>query len=295
MCFQRIKILCGIISIVPVLALTASAVDGDTHENNLMAVAVVDGSTIYQRDIEINKEEVKAFIVGRETDNLYVQIKHVIEANAIKRFGIHVTKEEVAKSVDSMFERAGIDENKAKSIVQMYRVLLASLEKWQADNSQSTKIYDENLKIFMSKPQWLQWQKGFPSPEKLVELRRLIPQDTNDMKANSFASSEQDLLHAKFIDHITSEVRVTEDEVLAIYSASHGDNEEKELRLAAMNKIKTNILEEKKKKAIEDWWQNSIQSSTIKIENKDLQEVWNKKYGKLLKPVSAVPSAQAVP
>jgi len=278
MCFSKIRILCclGIIALSTALLSCSSATD--ILKTDLAVVATVDDVPIYQSEIDVRPEEVEAFIAERAIDKLDSRIMQIIEDHAIQSLEIRASKAEVRNEVDSKFEQAGIDEAQALRIAEMYRALVAGLEKWHKDKTQSAKIYEKYLAEFMTQAQWHQWQKSCPLPKDITKIKKQIPEDIDDMKENSLQSSERDILHSKLVAHVTAGVRVQENEIRATYADKYRGDSNKPAFSAVKDNIRSELLQKKKQQAMTEWRKSRFQQVSIQIKNKRIRELWETKH-----------------
>ena len=116
--FSRATILCCLLFIAS-SALLQCAVAEDMLKTNAVVVATVDGTPIYQREIDARPAEIEALAARREIDRLDARTRQIIEDQAIQDLGIRATKAEVRNEVDSKFEQAGIDETQAARIAEI--------------------------------------------------------------------------------------------------------------------------------------------------------------------------------
>lgn len=242
--------------------------------SNSLVIARVDGVPIYDHQIKVRPEEVESFATALEIEKLDRRIKELIETKAIQKLGIHVQEDEIRKEVNAKFGQAGIDKEEARRISGTYRTLLSALERWHQDKTHSASIYKEMLADSMTEAQWHQWQVCYPVPEKIAELRALVPNDLEHMKENSLCSSKRDLLHAKLIAYITAGVRVEENEVRTLYADKYKGTTEKPQFSEVKNKLEAEMLEGKKQQAIVQWWQARMREVNIEIKDKRLKRSW---------------------
>lgn len=100
------------------------------------------------------------------------------------------------------------------------------------------------------------------------------------MKENSFESTKRELLHSKFVDHITDDIKVNREEVRDEYNERYGSDTEPPGLSAVEKEIREDVFERKKENAIQIWWQMRLRNVNVQIEDKRLREMWRRKYGR---------------
>ena len=277
----RVRMVCCVLGVVLSVKLLY-ALDGNVPTTNPTVVAIVDGIPIYQHEIDVRPDDIEAFAAGRELDILDARIMQTIEDHAVQTIGIRATENEIRSEVDSKFEQSGLDDAQARRIADMYRTLVVGLEKWHNDETQSVKIYEENLAEFMTEAQWHQWQKSCPSSKDLVKIKKQIPKGLDDMKENSLQSSERDILRSKLFDHVTAGVRVKEDEIRVLYTDKYHGKLDKPDLSTVQDYLRAEILKKKKQRAMDEWRKSRFRQTSIQIKNKRIKELWEKRHRSLL-------------
>jgi hypothetical protein len=187
-------------------------------------VAVVAGREILYKEIKADPEivqlsydkplqlnELEKAIYDYENQRLAMRIKLLIEEDMIRKLGIAVTDEEVDRELKRRFEQAEISQRTVDEIRKKSIALAKALEEWQQNPEKSDVIYQERLASkSITSQQWKVFQLSYNTPEKLAEMRGLIPSTVADMIANSRSSCRQDLLFEKLNVRIASAVSVEE-------------------------------------------------------------------------------------
>ncbi len=253
----------------------ASAVGQGQESNDMMVIATVNNLPISLNEISVRSEISGERILAREEEKLNTRIREIIKDRAISELGIDVTEDEVRRSVDSKFNQAGVTDQVAGRISDIYETLFSALKKWHQNKTNGDDIYKNLLASKMTQAEWHTWQESCPDSETLVKLESLVPRSLQDMKDNSILSARRDLIYDKLLTHITCGVCVGEDEILTIYNDRYINQTNKPEFSEVKKQIESELVERKRLKAIEYWWQTRILEATIVINDERLKAAWD--------------------
>jgi len=201
-------------------------------------IAKVDGSAIYSN--QVNLSVLGSETLQQKTDRLDGLINNIIIKNEIKRLKLNVTDEEANKRLDDLFKKNGIDEATANKMIAETKQTVLAMEEWYKDKSKEDEIYSKMLKGKISLETWKGWQKTYPTPEKLEQVKKQIPTGFADMKKRSLESLKKDMLHEKLMTLISKNVE---------------------------DPNKATFLQQK-------WLLNKKKAATIQILNEELKKAW---------------------
>ena len=271
--------------IILVFSYNKVAITKDKTDSSV--IAIVNGEEILYKDIKLDNISLQLFdtkgltplesqniIKKNEKERLVGKIWEIIKNSAIKNLALTVTNNEIESEVNKRFEAAGIDEKKASEISLRYSKLIKALEDWQKNPSNADSIYQNILSnTSITKEEWRVFQSVYNTPEKLLEMQALIPEDLNDMKQNTRKSVEKDLLFNKMRDIICADVSVSDTEVETYYQKKYLDIPEKPNFNKVKEILRQELMNEKKKEAESKWWQKQYNNSKISIIDDDYKDV----------------------
>ncbi len=259
-------------------------------------VATVDGTPIYQQEIEVSpamikisfmerdpgEDEIRKFIARKELSMLKAKIKEKIRENIIQELDISVTEDEVENAVDSRFEQAGIDEKKALQIAEWYRIKIEALKEWQKDKSRSDEIYREYFEGWkgnweFTRKQWQVFIESNPTENDLERLKSMSPEGLDDIRETTIQSVKREMLYEKLIEQISANLRVSKDEIYHLYAERYSGITEKPAYSEVREKLREEIKNRKKQRVMLEWWQARFIETDIQIKDERLKELWRKK------------------
>jgi len=251
-------------------------------------VAVVNGQNIYYKDIKadpkiiqlgyahskkLEPSELKKAIRKAEINALVARIQGIIKSEKMVQAGLRVSEKEIDHEIERRFRQAGIDDQKAKQIAETYGVLANALEEWQHSPEKADSIYEKKLASnFVTREQWRAFQACYDTPEKLAEMRRLIPSTVADMKENSRASCKRDLLFEKLRETITPGISVGDQEVITYYEQKYAHLAKKPPLNDIKDELRQQLLLEKRQEKERQWWQEQYKQAKIEIKDKRFRD-----------------------
>lgn len=256
-------------------------------KTDLSVIAIVNEEEILYKDIKLDYHtiqlldtkgltllEVQDLTKKNEKERLAGKIWEIIKNSAIKKLALTVTDSEIESEVNKRFENAGIDEKMASEISNRYSKLIKALEDLQKNPSNGDSIYQNMLSnTSITKEEWKVFQSVYNTPEKLLEMKALIPEDLNNMKQNTRKSVEKDLLFNKMRDIISADVSVSDAEVETYYQKEYLDIPEKPNFNKVKEILRQELMDEKKKEAESKWWQKQYNDLKISIMDDEYKDV----------------------
>ena len=248
-----------------------------TKESNKHLALTIYGKDIFTSDInelskitevlhsyQLNSEELQKEVEYTQRKMIINEMRQVILDQQIEKYKLTVKEQEVVKKVEDMFRNTSPEQY--EKAIDIANSIKTALQEWQVNPNKSDSIYEEKLsKKDISEDQWELYKITYNTPEKLKMM--VIPKNIEEMKKDSLDSMKKELLYQKLMDIITKDITVMDDEVNFAYQKKYENIAEKPSLSQVSDEIRKSLLEEKKNKAINDWWKKQFQESKIEIKD----------------------------
>lgn len=140
------------------------------------------------------------------------RIMRIIFNQAIAERHITASSDEIEKEMEQKLVGARIGEKEIQQMAQLQDTLVAALVEVQKDPQRAQEIFAERLTgSAISENAWAVYVANYRTPEKIEQLKKLIPRSVEDVKKNSAASSRHDVLLAKLKLALVAEQRTEKD------------------------------------------------------------------------------------
>jgi len=258
---------------------------GDCEPKQQLIIGNVDGTQISEKDIIVNnnterevfkakykrepsQDELAKEIIKAEQKKLISKIRSIVQEKYIKEHGITVTPDEVHKTFTEIYP--GLKENPEivlkKERVKMQQIYYA-LKEVNEHPERKVAIYQAMLKDTIDDETWQSLVKYYSTPNKLDAFKKGIPETVDDIYKSSEISMREWVLNKKFEKSITKDVSVSEEEINKQYDLQYANIKIKPKFEEVKPKIERELMNEKRIKKIERWWQDAY--GKIKVEISD--------------------------
>jgi hypothetical protein len=265
----------------PLFALSMEGTDtkseADKRLEDDFVIATVNGNPIKYKDIAVSEGSYDDPIQV-ENGFLALKIHNIIVNEAVSEYGISVSDKEVQMELDRRFQMSGIDTEMADKISKKYKIIYKALVEWQKNKDNSDKIFQEIVStspLPVSIQTWEVTQKCYDTPEKLEGLKKNIPENLDDMIANSYQSTRQDVVIDKLRDKVAGDVTVTDEEVLSHLHYRKEEGSEKSDYESKKDMIKEILLRKKRTAKYIIWFSKRTQEAEIKINHEKYEAVFD--------------------
>ena len=216
-------------------SLFSSSVVASDNLNPDTIIAIVNEIPIKYRDIQVHKdiikfdpvlsqlerEDLQVELLKIEKQRLLFQIEKIIIDKAMNRFNITVSEEEIDRDFHSKVEMVNLSEQDIENIKNAGKRLVEALELWQKNPTQEKKIYEDKLSDMITYEGWEGYKNLYNTPEKLEEVKKLIPSSLEDIKDISREGIIKELKLRKLKDRIAEEVKVENKEIKEYYTKKY--------------------------------------------------------------------------
>ena len=214
---------------------------------------------------EPSKIELSNIIDRKEMGRLAVEIQDIIRQKKIKEFGIDVSDKEMEAWLKSYYTKYNIDPVETTATInKRFSALAKALREAQKNPVRERKIYEQQLSMLMSYEEWTGHRRYYNTPEKVSGIEKTLPQKVEDLyKPNP--ATEAWMLSQKLKNRITEDVSVSNRELKNYYNKAYSGVKTKPTFIGVREKLREQLLLEKKQKKERDWWQEQYKKADIKI------------------------------
>ncbi len=216
------------------------------------------------KDVKPNDEETDQALLRHNTSKLSNRIRQIVLDEAIMKYGITVTDDEIESRVNKSFSAVNITEDVANQIRDKGLRIAQGLKKVFVHELDSEFVYSTYLKDIITSSEWDAYQSNYDTEAKIGLFIDSLPRDVADMKANSRASARRDLEYERLKQRIYSDIMVTDADI-SFYSQQRLQKNPEEISPELRDTIERRILVERQSEAMLKWWKEQIIAADIEI------------------------------
>lgn len=221
-------------------------------------------SDLVAKNVQPDADAVRQAALKRQEQKLRNQIRKIVFDDAVKRYGISVTEDEITARVNKSFSDVDITEDTATRIRGKGLRIADCLRKVVVNRADPDDIYSTDLEDLITQREWDAYLSNYDTSAKIDSLIKSLPRNVADMKANSRASTRNDLEAERLEQRICSDISVT-DADLASYCQQRLQKNPKEISPELREKIEKRILVDRQSEAKRMWWKKQISEADVEI------------------------------
>ena len=238
-------------------------------------VVMVDGHVIRSSDIAVSSDFVAENVqpdadaasqaaVEHQKQKLQNQIRKIVFDEAVDRYGIVVTEDEVTARINESFAVMGITENTAIQIRNKGLRIADCMRRVVINRADPGVIYSTDIEERITPSEWDAYLSNYDTAAKIDAFIMSLPRSVADMKANSRASARSDLEAERLEQRICSDIAVTDADV-STYCQQRLQKTRDEISPELREKIKIRMLLDRKADAMRMWWKKEIAEADIEV------------------------------
>ncbi|MGH9794317.1 MAG: hypothetical protein ACRD5G_06065 [Candidatus Acidiferrales bacterium] len=229
---------------------------------------------------ESRAEEDKLALLSEKTEKelLTSKMKSIIRQDQIARFGIVVTKEEMAERKRALLEGIDLGSELAKE-QERITFLLQALTAVMRNEMSGKEAYERYLSDHFSYEEWLAHKQYYNTPKRIAMLEGLLkmtPEDLRKPDVGTRAWVEGEKLNEK----IDAELAQTDAEFAEYLGARRTNDVETAQKIEGTN---PNYLQAKRA----EWWRQRYAEANIQILDKKYADVLQRLVSPVASPASA--------